>query len=68
MGVNMAGFCIYDDDAVCATARQEIIRRYYNALCDRRKGNSNDPEVDKLELLLQKIAASVEEDRKCVKA
>ena len=28
MGVNMAGFCIVDDDAVCRAAKQEIIRRY----------------------------------------
>ena len=38
MGVNMAGKCIVDDDAVCAAARQEIVRRYYTALCDRRRG------------------------------
>ena len=68
MGVNMAGYCIYDDAAVCEAAKQEVIRRYYNALCDRRKGNSNEGEVDKLELLMQKLSASVEEDRKCVKA
>ena len=38
MGVNMAGNCIVDDEAVCAAARQEIVRRYYAALCDRRVG------------------------------
>ena len=68
MGVNMAGFCIYDDDAVCDAAKQEIIRRYYNALCDRRKGSSNDAEIDKIELLMQKVSASVDKDRKCVGA
>ncbi len=66
MGVNMAGFCIYDDAAVCDAARQEVIRRYYNALCDRRKGNSNDAEIDKIELLMQKLSTSAEKDRKCV--
>ena len=68
MGVNMAGFCIYDDAAVCDAARQEVIRRYYNALCDRRKGNSNDAEIDKIELLMQKLSTSAEKDRKCVMA
>ena len=68
MGVNMAGFCIYDDDAVCDAAKQEIIRRYYNALCDKRKGSSNEAEIEKIELLLQKVSASVERDRKCVGA
>ena len=68
MGVNMAGNCIYDEKAVCDAAKQEIIRRYYGALCERRKGNGNDPEIDKIELLLQKVSAKVERDRKCVGA
>ena len=53
MGVNMAGKCIVDDDAVCAAARQEIVRRYYTALCDRRVGAAGDELVNKLELLMQ---------------
>ncbi|MFQ8759861.1 MAG: DUF1846 domain-containing protein [Intestinimonas sp.] len=32
MGVNLAGSCIVDDAAVCAAARQEIVRRHY-AVC-----------------------------------
>ena len=68
MGVNMAGFCIYDDAAVCDAAKQEVIRRYYNALCDKRKGSGNDGEIDKLELLMQKLSASAARDRKCVAA
>ena len=57
MGVNMVGNCITDDDAVCAAARQEIIRRYYTALCDRRKGKGSDEVVYKLELLMQQAKA-----------
>ncbi len=53
MGVNMAGNCIVDDEAVCAAARQEIVRRYYTALCDRRVGAAGDELVYKLELLMQ---------------
>lgn len=53
MGVNMAGFCIVDDDAVCAAAREEILRRYYKALCSARKGESNGDEADKIKLLMQ---------------
>lgn len=68
MGVNMAGFCIYDDAAVSDSARQEIIRRYYNALCEGRKGSSNEGEIEKIELLLQKTATSATADRKCVGA
>ena len=53
MGVNMAGNCIFDDEAVCAAARQEIVRRYYAALCDRRVGVADDDLVYKLELVMQ---------------
>ena len=38
MGVNMAGNCIVDDEACCEAACQEIIRRYYDALCGQRQG------------------------------
>lgn len=52
MGVNMAGFCIVDDEAVREASKQEIIRRYYNALGDRRMGISGDDAIYKLELLM----------------
>ena len=68
MGVNMAGFCIYDDDAVCSAARQEIIRRYYSALCNSLRGADNDVEISKIELLLQQLSCEVREERKCVPA
>jgi len=38
MGVNMAGHCIIDDQEVRDCAKQEIIRRYYNALLSVRMG------------------------------
>ena len=60
MGVNMAGNCI-TDDAVCqAAARQEIIRRYYDALCERRQGKGSDCAVYKLELLMQQAGVTPE--------
>ncbi len=68
MGVNMAGFCIYDDDAVCDAAKQEIIRRHYNALCNMRKGSGNEIEIQKIELLLRKLSCVPENDRRCVSA
>ena len=55
MGVNMAGSCIIDDQVVQEAARQEIIRRYYAALCDRRQGRCGDEPVYKLELLMQQV-------------
>ena len=60
MGVNMVGFCITDDEAVCAAAKQEIIRRYYSALCDRRRGQGSDEIVYKLELLTKQAHAGSE--------
>ena len=66
MGVNMAGNCIYDDEAVCKAARGEIIRRYYNALCNRRKGNGSDVEVQKIEFLMQNLGITPDEERRCV--
>ena len=68
MGVNMAGYCIFDDEAVCDAAKQEIIRRHYNALCNVRKGSGNDVEVQKIELLLGKLDCTPASDRKCVAA
>lgn len=60
MGVNMAGNCIIDDEIVCKAARDEIIRRYYIGLCDRRKGLIPDDEVYKLELLMKQANVTPE--------
>ena len=68
MGVNMAGFAIYDDEAVKQAAKQEIIRRYYAALCSLRKGNGSEIEVHKIELLIRQLLIDVDSDRKCVGA
>jgi uncharacterized protein (UPF0371 family) len=54
MGVNMAGCCIFDDEAVREGARDEILRRYYAALCRQRKGEGNDNEVAKIKILMAK--------------
>jgi len=67
MGVNMAGNCIFDDEAVKKASCDEIIRRYYNQLCLRRMGNSEDEPVHKIELLMKQLSLEPE-DRACVKA
>ncbi len=59
MGVNMAGNCIVDDEAVQDAARQEIVRRYYTALCDRRIGTADDELVYKLETVMQQAHVDV---------
>ncbi|MBC8570500.1 DUF1846 domain-containing protein [Zongyangia hominis] len=60
MGVNMAGNCIVDDDAVCEASREEIIRRYYHALCDQRQGRVDADAVYKVELLMNQAGVSPE--------
>lgn len=67
MGVNMAGNCIIDDDVVCEASRQEIIRRYYVALCEQRENMASSKPVDKLELLM-KQAHLTSEDRPVIAA
>ena len=61
MGVNMAGYCIFDEDAVEAASRQEILRRYYSACCSVRQGMSDSHEVGKLELLMGQMGITTDE-------
>ena len=61
MGVNMVGNCIIDDEAARYASRQEIIRRYYEALCDQKKGKSVENAIRKLELLMKKIGIDAAE-------
>ena len=67
MGVNMVGNCIVDEDACREASGQEILRRYYDALCDQKKGKAADTVVPKLELLMKKVGVTTE-DRKVVAA
>ena len=53
MGVNMAGNCIFDDEACRYASNQEIIRRYYTALNNLADGKGSENEVQKIELLMQ---------------
>jgi uncharacterized protein (UPF0371 family) len=56
MGVNMAGYCITDNAAVENAACNEIIRRYYNTLCAKRKGIASNEEIYKLELIMKQLS------------
>ena len=67
MGVNMVGNCIIDDEAVREAANNEIIRRYYNALCQQRKGNMCEEEINKIKLLMNQSAINSKQ-RKCIQA
>ena len=63
MGVNMVGNCIVDDEICREASRQEIIRRYYDALCDAKKGKLSEDVVYKLELLMRKVGVTTEARR-----
>ncbi len=65
MGVNMAGYCIIDDDAVCEASKQEVIRRYFGALCSQKQGMGSQNEAYKLELIMEQLGITIN-DRKCV--
>ena len=67
MGVNMAGYCITDDEVCCEASKQEIIRRYYAAACAVRQGLSDAAELRKIELIMNSAGISIE-DRPVVKA
>ena len=55
MGVNMAGFCITDNEIVCNAAKMEIVRRYYDTLCRKRSGIADAEEVYKAELIMNQV-------------
>ncbi|MBO2522626.1 MAG: hypothetical protein CW336_02035 [Bacteroidetes bacterium] len=63
MGVNMAGYCLSDDDICCKASNDEIIRRYYTALCELATGKGSENEVNKIALLM-KQAKITTADRK----
>ena len=68
MGVNMAGFCICDDEVCCQASKDEIIRRYYAALCAYAEGKSNEAEINKIALLMKQAKISTDDRRATVAA
>ena len=67
MGVNMAGHCIIDDAIVREASKQEIIRRYYTALCEQRENMTTSDAVTKLDILMKQIGITTD-DRPVVAA
>jgi uncharacterized protein (UPF0371 family) len=66
MGVNMAGYAICDDEATSEASKQEIVRRYFNAMCDLKMGRGKQEAVDKIVSLMNQAGIGVE-DRKVIK-
>ncbi|MBR0286628.1 MAG: DUF1846 domain-containing protein [Bacteroidales bacterium] len=63
MGVNMIGYCISDDEVCCEASSQEIIRRYYTALCNFADGKATESEVNKIALVMKRAKITTD-DRK----
>ncbi len=61
MGVNMVGYCITNDDTCRQASKNEIIRRYFTAECDKRKGHNVDTAISKLKLLMTQLGIAPED-------
>ncbi len=68
MGVNMVGFCISDDEVCREASRQEIIRRYYTALCNLADGKASEVEVGRISLLMKRCRISTADRKTTVAA
>lgn len=52
MGVNMVGFAISNDEIVRKASNDEIIRRYYKAQCEQKKGTTSIDTVNRIKFLM----------------
>lgn len=66
MGVNMAGYCISDDDNAKLASTDEIIRRYYKAKVDYIKGHTSEDTIHKIEIIMSQ--ANIQPDQRSVVA
>ncbi len=66
MGVNRVGFSITEDEICRDAANQEIIRRYFIALCNYKKGKIDQSALERSKLLMNDLNL-LPNDRKVVK-
>ena len=59
MGVNMIKQCITNDEVVKKAATDEIIRRYYNTLCDYKNHICGEDVVNQAKSLMDKLELSL---------
>ena len=60
MSVNMAGYCITDEEVVKESAKREIVRRYFRAWCDYKEGRLEIGAVQKLEIIMKQLGITPE--------
>ncbi len=63
MGVNRAGFGVFDDPAVQEAGKQEIIRRFFRYKCEYVMGFVDKETVQKTELLMKELNLQTEDRR-----
>lgn len=68
MGVNMVGFCIVDDKAAIEASKEEIIRRYYNALVDVRLAKESNQTIEKIQTLMSNLDINADDRIVALKA
>lgn len=61
MGVNTISKCITDNMSIEKAGKMEIIRRYYNSLCDYKRGVGNEKTITRMEVLMNELNLSKED-------
>jgi uncharacterized protein (UPF0371 family) len=61
MGVNMAGYGIFDDEVVKKSSEQEIIRRCFKYECEYMKGLVDKETVERAEVIMENLNLSKED-------
>lgn len=67
MGVNMAGYAIVDEEGCNRASYNEIIRRYYKALCDAKQGSEPPQTAQNIARIIKKHGIKIQ-DRKVISA
>ena len=68
MGVNVIGECITDDKAIQRAAKDEIIRRFYRAEVDLKKGAVTPEVPERIKLLMNELGISEADRTVAIKA
>lgn len=59
MGVNMIGECIVDDEIVQEASKKEIVRRYYNEMCNYKLGITSYDIPERVKKLMNELDIDV---------
>ena len=67
MGVNTISKCITNHEIVEKAGTLEVLRRYYNCLCDYKRGMENEKTLDRMEVLMHELNLTKEDRETAVK-